>query len=212
MKQLNVPLLLVLKWCFNIINGGLGSAVKLRFESVREGSISAQKRAFKDTLLLFRMYLHTRIVELLYKRNITLVAMNYYCIHNWITTVPIYSHITLLWYLWSVYTWPSYLNELVELGSSYQSNWSLYNKTLTCFLLQGSFVATKSVMCQQTVHQQSNCMWTFLSAISVSVKLSWGRRWDLLPSPLVYPRKGEQCGSFLWQGHLEIDRGCQTVA
>lgn len=53
------------------------------------------------------------------------------------------------------------------------------------------------------------CMWTFLSAISVSVKLSGGRWWDLLPSPLVYPRKGEQCGRFFFffflrQGHLEI--------
>lgn len=58
-----------------------------------------------------------------------------------------------------------------------------------------------STNCTSTIY----CMWTFLSTISVSVKLSGGRWWDLLPSPLVYPRKGEQCGSFfLRQGHLEI--------
>ncbi len=43
-----------------------------------EGSSSAQKRAFKDTSLLFLIYLHTRAVELLYKRNITLVDMAVY--------------------------------------------------------------------------------------------------------------------------------------
>ncbi len=32
MKQLNVPLVLVLKWYFGISNEGSGSAVELRFE------------------------------------------------------------------------------------------------------------------------------------------------------------------------------------
>ncbi len=83
MKQLNVPSLLVLKWHFGISNGGLGSAVKLsnlRFESMVEGSSSAQKRVFKDTPSLSLFYLHTRAVKLLYKRNITLVAVQYGCI------------------------------------------------------------------------------------------------------------------------------------
>ncbi len=41
--------------------------VNFRFESVTEESSSAQKRAFKDTPLLFLNDLRTRAVELLYK-------------------------------------------------------------------------------------------------------------------------------------------------
>ncbi len=40
----------------------------------------AQKRAFKDTLLLFFMYLHTCAVKLLYKHNNTFVDVRYDCI------------------------------------------------------------------------------------------------------------------------------------
>ncbi len=54
--------------------------VNFRFESVAEESSSAQKKAFKDTPLLFLNYLHTRAVELLYKCNITLVDLRYGCI------------------------------------------------------------------------------------------------------------------------------------
>ncbi len=59
------------KRIFLISNGGLGSAqtVNLRFESMAKGS-----RVFKDTPL-FLMYLHTRAVKLLYKWNITQVAV-----------------------------------------------------------------------------------------------------------------------------------------
>ncbi len=45
-----------------------------------EGRSSAQKKVFKYTSLLFRMYLHTHAVELLYKCNITLIAVRYGCI------------------------------------------------------------------------------------------------------------------------------------
>ncbi len=45
-----------------------------------ERSSSAQKMAFKDTLLLSFMSLHTRAVELLYKCNITRVDVRYGCI------------------------------------------------------------------------------------------------------------------------------------
>ncbi len=64
MKQLSVPSLLALKRRFGIGNEGLGSAVKLRFESIVELSSSAQMRVFKDTPFLFLMYLHTRAVKL----------------------------------------------------------------------------------------------------------------------------------------------------
>ncbi len=38
-----------------------------------EASTSAQKRAFKDSVVVLFMYLHTHAVELLCKCNITLV-------------------------------------------------------------------------------------------------------------------------------------------
>ncbi len=38
------------------------------------GSSSAQKSSFKDTLLLFLMYLHTHAIKLLYKCTITIIA------------------------------------------------------------------------------------------------------------------------------------------
>ncbi len=56
--------------------------VNFRFKSVAEGSSSAQKRAFKDTSLLFLIYLHRCVVELLYKPNITLVDVRYGCISH----------------------------------------------------------------------------------------------------------------------------------
>ncbi len=46
-----------MKWRFGISNRGLSClTLKLRFESVEEGSSSAQKRFFKDTPFLFLMH------------------------------------------------------------------------------------------------------------------------------------------------------------
>ncbi len=53
--------------------------LNLRFESVMEGSSSAQNKVFKDTPSLSLFHLHTRAIKLLYKRNITLVAVKYVC-------------------------------------------------------------------------------------------------------------------------------------
>ncbi len=80
MKQLKVPSLPFLKCHFGISNGGLGSAFKLSNVNLdlnlwRKKSSSPQKRAFKDTPLLFLNDLHTSAVELLYKCNITLVDL-----------------------------------------------------------------------------------------------------------------------------------------
>ncbi len=70
------------KVTFRISNGGLGSAVKLSTLDLNPWRkvVVTHKIVFLKTLRCCLLYLHNRAIELLYKRNITRVLVQYGCI------------------------------------------------------------------------------------------------------------------------------------